>query len=80
MVTLTNMQSKEIIAVNSGKKIGTIIDLDINAEKGVITHIIVGGKNKSIPLFGKTEEIVISWEDIVTVGSDVILINRSSQQ
>ncbi len=74
MVTLANMQLKEIIFVENGEKIGTIIDLDINEEKGVITHLVVGTKTKIIPLFGKQEEIIIPWGDIVTVGSDVILI------
>ncbi|CQR47780.1 PRC-barrel domain protein [Paraliobacillus sp. PM-2] len=74
MVTLTNMQLKEIILVESGEKIGMIVDLDINEEKGIITHLIVAAKNKVIPLFGKQEEIIIPWKDIVTVGSDVILI------
>ncbi|WP_182199081.1 YlmC/YmxH family sporulation protein [Paraliobacillus salinarum] len=80
MVTLTNMQLKEIILVESGEKIGMIVDLEIDHSKGKITHLIVGAKNKVIPLFGKQEEITIPWADIVTVGSDVILIRSDKRK
>ncbi|MFB1049651.1 YlmC/YmxH family sporulation protein [Paraliobacillus sp. JSM ZJ581] len=80
MVTLTNMQLKEIILVENGEKIGMIVDLDIDEEKGRIIQLVVGTKNKVIPLFGKQDELVIPWEDIVTVGSDVILIRTNKHK
>ncbi|WP_232824020.1 MULTISPECIES: YlmC/YmxH family sporulation protein [Paraliobacillus] len=77
MVTLTNMQVKEIIFVETGEKIGNIIDLEIDVDKGIITHVVIAMKNKMMGLFGKQEEVIIPWDHIVTVGSDVILIKET---
>ncbi|GGM20722.1 hypothetical protein GCM10011351_03200 [Paraliobacillus quinghaiensis] len=78
MVTLTTMQLKEIILIDTGEKVGTIIDLEIDVDQGIITHLIIGAKNKVIGLFGKQEEVIIPWSHIVTVGTDVILIKNMS--
>lgn len=78
MITLTNMQVKEIILVGNGEKIGNIIDLEIDVDNGVITHIVIAMKNKMMGLFGKQEEVIIPWSHIVTVGADVILIKDTT--
>ncbi|MDL4839982.1 YlmC/YmxH family sporulation protein [Aquibacillus rhizosphaerae] len=79
MVTLTELQIKDIIMVEDGKKLGNITDLEIDVDKGKIIHLIIGTKGKMMGLFGKEEELTIPWENIVTIGSDVILVKKAIQ-
>ncbi|WP_226037947.1 YlmC/YmxH family sporulation protein [Aquibacillus saliphilus] len=79
MISLTELQIKDIIMVEDGKKLGNITDLDIDVDKGKVLYLVVGTKGKVMGLFGKEEELVIPWENIVTIGSDVILIKKNGQ-
>ncbi|QDP40101.1 YlmC/YmxH family sporulation protein [Radiobacillus deserti] len=77
MVTLSELQIKDIIVVEEGRRLGNITDLEIDGERGRITHLIVGLKGKVMGLFGKDEEIKIPWDHILTIGKDVILIRKN---
>lgn len=79
MITLTDLQLKDIILVEDGRKLGNISDLEINVNNGKILYLIIGTKGKMMGIFGKEEEITIPWESIVTIGSDVILVKNSDQ-
>jgi YlmC/YmxH family sporulation protein len=50
-------------------------DLEIDAQTGRITAIVVPGQGKFLGLFGKSEDFVIPWERIRRIGVDVILVD-----
>lgn len=77
MVKLSELQIKEVIVVESGKRLGHIADLEIDAERGKIISIILMEREKS-SFFGKPNEVIIYWDQIVTIGSDVILVHEQS--
>lgn len=60
------------------KKLGTIGDIDINVTSGKIQAIIIGGTGKMMGFFGKEEEMIVPWRNIVKIGEDVILVRLSS--
>ena len=71
---LSDMQSKDIIDLSQGKKIGTIIDIKIN-EEGTIEELSVQRKRFLIFTSGiKT----IKWKQIDKIGKDVILIKETN--
>jgi len=74
METLMNLQTKEIVSVDTGARMGYIVDLEIDVDSGLITEIIVGSRSSLGHLFNKREETVIPWERIVTLGNDIILV------
>ncbi|WP_342729073.1 MULTISPECIES: YlmC/YmxH family sporulation protein [Virgibacillus] len=74
MIKLTDLQIKEVIVINDGRRLGHISDLEINGDNGKITALIIIAKDKKAGLFGKPGELVIPWYNIETIGSDVILI------
>ncbi|MDC3416469.1 YlmC/YmxH family sporulation protein [Aquibacillus salsiterrae] len=76
MITLTELQIKDIIMMEDGRKVGNITDLEIDVDKGKILYLIIGTKGKVMGFFGKDEEVMIPWENIVTIGSDVILVKK----
>lgn len=74
METLLNLQTKEIVSVDTGARMGYIIDLEIDVDSGLIREIIVGSRSGIASLFNKPDERIIPWEDIITLGNDVILV------
>lgn len=75
MLTLSALQRKEVVMMHTGEKLGYIDDLEIDEQDGVITSIIVINRHMKGSFFNKVQEIVIDWNQIVTIGADIILIN-----
>lgn len=71
---LSELQSKDIINIDSGAKIGFIGDIEIDVTVGVITYLIVTISQKWFGLIGSEEELKIPWTNIVKIGTDVTLI------
>ncbi|MCX7902979.1 MAG: YlmC/YmxH family sporulation protein [Caloramator sp.] len=74
-VTLSELRQMEVIDINKGKRLGFINDLifDDNLER--IEYIVIPPENTFLSLFKKRDEILISWENVKTIGIDVVLID-----
>lgn len=70
----SDLEMRDVINIIDGKKLGSITDVEFSLESGRITAIIVPGSQKVLGLFGRDEEIVIPWEKIKKIGTDVILV------
>ncbi|MUK89523.1 YlmC/YmxH family sporulation protein [Ornithinibacillus sp. L9] len=79
MVTLSELQTKEVIVINDGKRLGHISDLEIDPNRGRIIALVIYLKDKG-GLFGKADELIIYWDQIVTIGMDVILVRDAQSQ
>ncbi|MCJ2145532.1 MULTISPECIES: YlmC/YmxH family sporulation protein [Bacillus] len=77
MMNISDFQIKDVVNVSNGKRLGSIGDIDINVTTGKIQAIVIGGTGKVFGFFGKEEEIVIPWRNIVKIGEDVILVRLS---
>ena len=71
---LSDLQSKDIININDGKKIGNIIDVKIN-DKGEMEGLVVEQSKLLISMFTTHNEVEIKWNQIEKIGEDVILVN-----
>lgn len=69
---LSELQKKEIIDINSGKRIGIIIDVVVSQE-GTVKSLIV--EERKLKRFTANEERTINWQQIVKIGDDIILID-----
>lgn len=74
VIKLSELQIKEVIVIDNGRRLGHIYDLEIDPELGKIIAIILILRDKKNGLFGKPDELIIYWEQIVTIGADVILV------
>ncbi len=70
---ISDLQRKDIINMTTGTRIGKIIDIDVN-EDGLINSLIVG-ELKMMKRFNNSSETRISFKQIKTIGSDVILVD-----
>lgn len=77
MITISELQMKDIISVESGRKLGHMTDLEIDVNRGKIVALIVGARGKMMGVFGKDEEVIIPWDLVLTIGEDVILVKKA---
>ena len=70
---LSELQYKDVIDIETGTKIGNIIDIVVSKDGNMDTLIVE--KNKFIiSYFTNGNEIEIKWNQIQKIGEDVILV------
>lgn len=74
---LSELQVKNIISMDSGRNVGSIIDVKIN-EKGNIEALVVEQNRNMLSFLNREGEMLIYWNDIVKIGEDVILVKTHS--
>ena len=73
---LSDLQTKEIINLSDGKKLGKIVDVEISDNK--IVNLIVEMKRNIFNFLKKNEDVLINWNMIKKIGEDVILVNKNN--
>ena len=68
---LSDLQTKEIINMNTGKRLGVIIDIVVDISGNIKSLIL---EEKHIRRFSGKEEYQIEWNQIAKIGDDIILI------
>lgn len=76
MVKISEFQVKDVVSITDGKKLGNITDIEINLNTGKIDAIIISGAGKVLGFFGRDEDVVIPWSNILKIGADVILVRN----
>src|SRR5699024_7022207 len=78
MMTFTELQKKEVVMMHSGVKLVIVNDIEIDEKEGLNTTMIIMNHTMKGSFFQKPEEIIIPWTKIVTIGSDIILIDQEN--
>ena len=68
---LSDLQDKDIVNISEGKKIGSIIDVNID-EEGSMKSLVV--EESKFTLFNNKNEMEVLWKQIEKIGEDVILV------
>lgn len=71
---LSDLQTKDVVNINDGKKIGRIIDAAIN-DVGIIEYLSIEKRGSLNNLFNKDNETTITFKQIKRIGEDVILVD-----
>ncbi|GAA3403969.1 YlmC/YmxH family sporulation protein [Paenibacillus hodogayensis] len=71
---ISDFQSKDVINIVDGKKLGQISDLELDLRQGRIDAIVVPNHSKFFGMFGGGADVVIPWRNIVKIGMDVVLV------
>lgn len=74
---ISDFQSKDVINVVDGKKLGYVRDLELDVRTGRIEAIVVPCEGRFMGWWSRGDDAVIPWQHIVKIGADVILIKRS---
>ena len=70
-VRLSDLQTKEIINMTTGKRLGMIIDVIINNEGNIKSLIL---EEKRMKRLANREEYQLDWKQIAKIGDDIILV------
>lgn len=71
---LSDLQTKDIISIKDGRRIGKIIDAEINTE-GHLEYLIIEEKKNFKKLMSSGTDAKISFSKITKIGEDVILVD-----
>lgn len=71
---MSELQTKEIIDISSGKRVGSISDLIVDS-KGSITKLLLDKKIGKRLLTNYKEDTELSWSQIIKIGDDIILVD-----
>ena len=74
MIKISDLRARDVVNILDGKKLGNIIDIDLDLNNGRVLALILPGKQKGLSFFFKREEIAVPWDKIVRIGRDVILV------
>ena len=71
---LSELRCKEVICLASGKRLGYISDLELDLSCGKVVALLLPGPKK-FRGFLSSGEYRVPWQEIASIGSDLILVN-----
>ena len=71
---LSELQKKDIVKIDTGLKLGKIIDIEFNNDTGVIEKLIAENNKGFKSMFSNEFDYEIEYRNIKKIGKDVILI------
>ncbi|MFD2116213.1 PRC-barrel domain-containing protein [Paenibacillus yanchengensis] len=78
---ISDFQTKDVINIVDGKRLGQVTDLELDLRQGRIEAIVVPQMTKFLGIFGNGgTEIIIPWRNIVKIGTDVVLVRLDEQK
>ena len=77
-MNLSDLQTKEVIDVATGRRIGAIIDVIVD-RTGSISRLILEDRKPGKKLFSSTkEDLDLLWNQIIKIGDDIILVDMKN--
>jgi YlmC/YmxH family sporulation protein len=76
LCNLSDLRNKEVVNVCTGAKLGYVDDLEMDTEKCSIVALIVYGRERFFGFFGREEDVIIPFSEVVLIGEDTILIKQ----
>ncbi|CCQ92910.1 Sporulation protein, YlmC/YmxH family [[Clostridium] ultunense Esp] len=74
MIKISDFQSKDVINITNGKRLGRISDLELDLTQGRVKALVIPGSGRLLGFLSSGSDIVIPWNQIVKIGVDVILV------
>ena len=75
-MSLSELREKDVVNVDTGKKLGKVMDIEFCTADSRVTALVVPAETSFLQaLRGEKCGLVIPWEDIQRIGDDVILVS-----
>ncbi|MEG0961227.1 MAG: YlmC/YmxH family sporulation protein [Lachnospiraceae bacterium] len=71
---ICELREKEVINICNCKCLGFVIDVEIDECTGCVRALIIPGCGRMFGMFGKGNDLIIPWKQIVRIGPDIILV------
>ncbi|MDF2672045.1 MAG: YlmC/YmxH family sporulation protein [Clostridiales bacterium] len=79
VIVLSQLRQMEIVEISEGRRLGFIGDIVFNEDFTKIEELVIPSQNGLLSIFKKKDEIHIKWNQIKTIGIDIILVDRSTK-
>lgn len=73
-MTLRELCRKDVVQLGSGIKLGRADDLEFEVNGARVRALVLRGRPRLLGLLGRGEDLLIPWQEIETIGEDVILV------
>ncbi len=73
MVKISEFRQKEVVDIETGKRLGYICDMEIDEETGRVISVTVPS-GKLFASVMKNSDKIIPWEKIIKLGEDMVLV------
>ena len=77
---LCELRDREVVNICSGRRLGCIVDVEINVCNGEVEAVIIPGPGKICGFLGTDCEYVIPFACIRKIGPDIILIEVQEEK
>lgn len=79
IILLSQLRQMEVVDISEGKRLGFIGDIVFNEDFTKIETLVIPSQNGLLSIFKKKDEIHIKWNQIKTIGIDIILVDTASK-
>ena len=79
-VKFTDLQCKEVICVNDGRRLGFIKDILLGIPEGEVLAIVVPGPCRMMGLLGHRDDYLIPWRCIRRIGPEIVLVDAKIEE
>ena len=80
VMRMCELRQKEVINICTGKRLGCIVDVEIDIRCGEVEAVIIPGPGKICGFFGADCEFVIPFSCIRRIGPDIILVEIQEEK
>lgn len=78
MIKATQLETKDIVNLSDGAKLGPVKDLHIDLETGRVIALVLQGSSKYFGLMRSGKDLVIPWNMVAKFGVDTVLVDLQS--
>ena len=75
---MSELQTKEMIDIATGKKIGGIVDVVVDS-KGQINKLLLDRRFGKRIINNNKDDIEVTWSQIIKIGDDIILVDLKNK-
>ena len=77
-MTLRDLSSKDVIQLKTGENLGRIDDVVFDEHGARLQSVILRGRAHCFGLLGSDEDLILPWESVKTIGTDVVMVDAES--
>lgn len=74
-MTLHELSEKDVIQIKTGENLGRIDDVIFDEGTAKLQSVVLHGRSHLFGLLGYDEDLIIPWEALKTIGTDVIVVD-----
>lgn len=74
-MTLQDLSEKDVIQIKTGENLGRIDDVIFDEGTARLQSVVLRGRSHLFGLMGYDEDLIIPWEALKNIGTDVIMVD-----